>query len=258
MARHFNIGFGMVNIPCLLEGAATDKTISLNNIHTECKSRLKAPKWCPTCEREVQMDEIQKGYKLDKTNTVLLTKADMDNVRLESLKSIQIDAFVPDDLYEGPLGDPRIRSGKDAYYLVPEEVGAKAFVLFSRAMEKAGLVGVAKITMSTKEQLCIVYPDSGVLWLQTLRWADELKEFGNSIPMATVSDKEMEMATALISAMPVIQNFSGYKDEYRDRLVEVITAKMEGREVEPLPETKATVNDLEAMLTASLAAVDAK
>lgn len=61
MARHFSIGFGMVNIPCLLEGAATDKTISLNNVHTECKSRLKAPKWCPTCQREVQMDEIIKA-----------------------------------------------------------------------------------------------------------------------------------------------------------------------------------------------------
>ncbi|MDO8672434.1 MAG: Ku protein, partial [Dehalococcoidia bacterium] len=184
-------------------------------------------------------------------NYIRVTEDDLARVRLESLKSIQVDNFVPWEVLE----DCRRTADKNGYFLAPEEVGAKAFVLFLKAMEAKDVVGIAKIAVREKEQLCAVIPFDGILFLQTLHWEDELREYGDLIPMATVTEKEMAMASALISGMSTPLDWAKYKDNYRERLKEVLEAKIEGREVEALPEIVSTVNDLEAMLKASLAAV---
>ena len=245
------ISFGMVSIPVKLYGSAEDKTISLNQLHQECGSRIQMPKWCPTCDRKVDADEIVRGYALDKTNYIQVTEQDLDRVRLESLKAIQVDNFVPWEVLE----DFRLMDDHKGYFLAPEEVGAKAFVLFMKAMEEEDKIGIAKIAVREKEQLCAVIPFDGILYLQTLHWADELREYADLIPMATVTDSEMAMAKALISGMSKLPDLAKYQDAYRARLKEVLDAKLEGREVLALPEPKATINDLEAMLKASLAAV---
>lgn len=246
------IGFGMVSIPVKLYGSADDKTISLNQLHAECGSRVQMPKWCPSCNRKVEAGEIVKGYAISKTEYIRVTEEDLDKVALESLKSIQVDNFVPWSVLE----DMRRTADKNGYFLAPEEVGAKAFVLFVQAMQAMDQVGIAKIAVREKEQLCAVIPFDGILFLQTLHWEDEVREYSDLIPMATVTDKEMAMAKALISGISTPLDWAKYHDVYRDRLKEVLDAKLEGREVVALPEpVSTTINDLEAMLKASLAAV---
>lgn len=250
------VGFGLVSIPVKLYGSAEDKTISLNQLHGECGSRIKMPKHCPTCERDVDASEIVKGYELEKGRYVPVTAEDLERVRLDSIKSIQVDNFVPMAMI---LVDPRRTAKKDGYFLAPEEVGAKAFVLFVKAMEESGVAGLAKISVRDKEQLCAVYPFDGILFVQTLHWQDELRGYEELIPMATVTDKELEMASSLIASMTSPVDWGKYRDEYRDRLREVIDAKLEGREIEIVATAPTSGGlDLDALLEASLANVGSK
>lgn len=239
-----SLGFGMVVIPVKLYGATDDNRISMNQLHTECGSRIKMPKFCPQCNRQVETSEIVKGYPLDKEHYVPVTEEELDSLPLSSLKAIQVDAFVKG------VDDPRYF--KDSYLLSPEEVGVKAFVLFVKAMEQVGVVGIAKIAIREKEQLCELRPFNGLLLLQTLHWGDELRDYGEIIPFASVTDKEMEMAGRLIGGMTREVDLASYKDEYRTALVELISAKLAGKTIEA-PKTKPKQDvDLVKQLLASL------
>lgn len=245
--KSFTLGFGMVAIPVRLYGATDNKGEGLlHNIHAECKSRLKQPKFCETCDRKVEADEIVKGYEWQKGEFVTVSAEEMDSIRLESNRNINVDGFVKPSVLEDP------RWIKDSYFLSPDEPGAKAFVLFAQAMEAAGVVGISKMSIRDKEQLCAISSFNGVLLLQTLHWADELRDFSEIQVFATVTDQEMEMATKLITAMTKDISMSDYKDEYRQALVEMLEAKLEGKSFEA-PTPKKQEADLADALLASLA-----
>jgi len=242
------ISFGLVVIPCKLYGSTDDKKISMNQLHSECGSRIKMPKYCPQCDRQLEASEITKGYPIDKDHYVPVTPEELEMLPLNSLKSIQVDAFVKN------IED--LRYFKDCYLLSPEEVGAKAFVLFVKAMEQVGVMGVAKIAIRDREQLCAVRPFNGILLLQTLHWDDELRDYGELVPFASVSDQEMEMAGKLIGGMTKEVDLASYKDEYRQALVELIQAKLAGKTIEaPIAPPKQEA-DLANQLLASLNALE--
>ena len=152
--------------------------------------------------------------------------------------------------------DPRYF--KDSYLLSPEEVGAKAFVLFVKTMEAAEVMGIAKIAIREREQLCSVTPFNGVLLLRTLHWGDELRDYGELVPFASVSDAEMEMAGRLIGGMTKEVDLAEYHDEYRKALVELISAKLEGKTIEIPEAPKPQDADLAKQLMASLNAMEVK
>ena len=247
--KSFSLGFGMVAIPVKLYGATDDKGKGiLHNFHAECKTRLKQPKYCPHCEKMLEQSEIMKGYEYGDL-VVPITNEEMDNIRLESTKNISVEGFMKSEV----LSDPRWF--KDSYFLSPDEPGAKAFVLFVKAMEASGVVGVAKYSIREKEQLCVVRPFNGILMVQSLHWADELRDYGELAVFASVSDKEMEMAKSLISAMTKDIDLGTYHDEYRQALVELIEAKLDGKTVEA-PKPKRQEVDLADALMASLKAME--
>jgi len=245
-----SLGWGMVAIPVKLYGATDDKKISMHQLHTECHSRIKMPRYCSQCDRQVETSEIVKGYEISKDKYVEVTESDLDTLPLNSLKSIQIDAFVE------KVGD--LRYYKDCYFLSPEEVGVKAFVLFVKAMEDAGVVGISKISIREREQLCCVRPFEGILLLQTLHWTDEFRDYGELIPFATITDAELEMAGKLVGAMTKEVSLENYKDSYREALIELINAKLEGRTIEAAPAPPKQDADLAKQLLASLNAITAK
>ena len=123
-----SLGFGMVAIPVKLYGATDDKKISMNQLHSECGSRIKMPKYCPQCDRQLEASEITKGYPIDKDHYVPVTPEELEMLPLNSLKSIQVDAFVKN------IED--LRYFKDCYLLSPEEVGAKAFAPTSSGLNR--------------------------------------------------------------------------------------------------------------------------
>lgn len=125
----FVLGFGMVSIPVKVYPAVKSarEGVALNQLHAECGSRIQQPKYCPTCERFVEMSEIAKGWEVSKDKYVQLTEEDMQSLPLSTVKSLAVDGFMPITAVDDP------RWFKDCYFLSPEEPGLKGFVLFSKA-----------------------------------------------------------------------------------------------------------------------------
>ena len=243
------VSFGMVSIPIKLYTATESKDIAFRQLHQKCGSRIKQPRWCPVCEREVQSDEVSRGYEYGKDEYVIITDDDFGKLPLPSKHAIELAAFV-----QAEEIDPVYY--EKSYYLEPEETGLKPFALLMRALKEKGLTAVAKIAIRNKERLCALRPMDGTLMLETLLYPDEIRvQRGAEVPEVQVSDKELSMAFSLIDLMSGSFDPEQYHDEYRKALTEIIEAKLQGAEiVEAPPAPKGKVVDLMAALKASVEA----
>ena len=189
-----SVNFGMVAIPAKLYSSSENKKVSFHQYH-ECGCRIQMPKWCPTCNRKVEPGEISKGYEISKEQHIILEESDFASLPLKTLKTIEVMEFV-----KKAEVDDRLFS--DSYLLSCEDIGAKAFNLFLSAMEGLGVVGVSKLCYRDREHLCTVRPYGGVMLLQTLHYADELRAYDEIKPReVAMSDKELELAKSLVTAM---------------------------------------------------------
>ena len=252
------IQFGMVVMPVKVYPATQDKSVGMfNQIHAVCGSRIKMPKTCPKCNRAVEARELVKGYSLGKTKDgeeqfIYVTDQELESLPLETAQNIVIDAFIP----ASKIVDPRWF--ESCYLLSPDDAAVRPFVLFARTMETCNTYGIAKVALKEqKEHLCVIRPFAGMLMLQTLHWADELRDYSEIMVSANVSEKEMELAKTLITAMTRDVDLSSYKDEYRKAVLELIAAKQDGRAIEVTPVIKPASSDMVDALMASLKAVGA-
>jgi DNA end-binding protein Ku len=230
-----SISFGMVSIPVKLYGATESKDISFHLLHSTCGTRLKQVRWCPKDEVEVPWSDIVRGYEFAKGEYVVLTEEDFEKLPLPSKHVIELSAFV-----EAEEIDPVFY--ERSYYLEPEDRGKKAYALLMRALEEKSLTAVATITIRKKEQLCALRPHDGVLMMETLYYADEVRKQPDADVRGTkTTEREMEMAFTLIELLRKPFDAKEYHDHYREALEEMIEAKQAGREVvvsEEAPETK--------------------
>lgn len=248
-----SIGFGIVYIPCRLYSATRERGISFHQIHRDCNSRIQMPLWCPVCQRKVERSEIKKGYEIAKGEHVLLEESDFETLPLKTLKTIDIVHFCrPNQI------DPRSYKEKH-YYVVPEEIGLKAFSLLCQAMVKTKLIAIAKLTFRRKEELSAIRPFDDLFLLQTLYYSDEIVDYKKPRPsrMMTFSEEELSLATKLIRSLKTkYLDLSKYHDEYEEALRKLIEAKMAGKVIS-VPETKPTKEgDLVEILKASIKAVE--
>lgn len=243
------VTFGMVSIPVKLFTGTAANDISFNQLHKKCKSRIKYVKWCPVDDEAVDNDEIVKGYEYSKGKYVVLTEEDFEKLPLPSKHTIEIRQFVKMEDIDPVYYD-------QTYTLEPDEAGVKPWALFMKALEEKGMVGVAKIALRQKEHICALRPANGNLILETLYYPDEIRvDLDKKLPSVRVSEQELKMAETLVDLLAGKFDPADYKDEYRDALMEVIKAKLEGHEVveaPPTPETKIT--DLMEALRASVEA----
>jgi DNA end-binding protein Ku len=241
------VSFGMVSIPVKLYTATDSKDISFNQLHKKCGSRMKQLRWCPTCEREVEWDEVSRGYEYTKDEYVVLTEEDFAKLPLASKHTIDLAAFVKSDAI-----DPIFY--EKSYYLEPDETGIKPFVLLMRALHKKGLTAVAKLAIRNKERLCALRPYDGTLMLETLYYPDEVRvQKGADLPSVKVSEKELSMAFSLIDLMLEEFHPEEYKDNYREALMEIINAKLQGAQIVEAPAPpRGKVVDLMSALKASV------
>jgi len=247
-----SINFGMVSIPAKLYSATDDRRVAFHQYHAECGSRIQMPRWCPVCERKLETAEIKRGYELSKDKHIILEEADFQSLPLKSLKQIEVVEFVASTGI-----DPRAYA--DSYFLSCEDVGVKAFTLLLQAMEKVNLVAIAKLTYRDREHLSAIRHYDGVLLLQTLHYADELRPHEELKPrqMAMISDREMEMALALIKAMTAKFEHAKYHNDYREAVEQLIEAKLDGKVITAIPEM-APVENVAAALIASLDLIGVK
>ena len=224
-----SISFGMVSIPVKLYGATESKDISFHLVHATCGTRLKQVRWCPTDEVEVPWSETVRGYEYAKDEYVTLTDKDFEKLPLPSRHTIDLTAFVKATEID-PVYYER------SYFLVPDERAEKAYALLLQALDKRGLTALATITIRKKEQLCALRPKDGALMLETLYYPDEIRvQPEMDLEKVKISDRELEMAFALIDLLRKPFDPEEYKDHYREALQQLIEAKLEGREVVTSP-----------------------
>ena len=244
------ISFGMVSIPVKLYPATESKDISFHLLHRECHNRVKQVRWCPVDDKPVEWNDTERGYEYAKGQYVVLTEEDFERLPLPSKHTIDLSAFVKAEEI-----DPMYY--EKAYYLEPEETGVKPYSLLVKALTDKELSAIAKIAIRQKEHLCALRAQGGVLILETLLYSDEIRQESRpSSPEVAISDRELDLAYALVDAMEEPFEPEKYTDEYREALMEVIQAKLQGVEIEEAPVAAPTkVGDLMAALRASVDAV---
>ncbi len=244
------ISFGLVTIPVAVYPATEEKTLRFNQLHDEDGGRVRYKRVCEKDGEEVSFEHIVKGYEVEKDRYVVLTDEDLNAIPVESSRAIDIHRFV--DLDEI---DPVMF--KKSYYLVPEETGAKAYALLREAMADDGRVGVAKVSFRDKEHLAALRFKDEAFVLETMYWPDEIREadFGGVDVSAKIRGQELEMAKQLIESLSGEWNPEEYADEYRQALLQIVEAKLNGQEIEVVaPEPTAKVVDLMEALKESVAA----
>jgi DNA end-binding protein Ku len=250
------ISFGLVNVPVKLYSATSPKTVRFHQLSGKTGARIKQKRVDPTTGDEVPYEEIVKGYELSPDKYVMIEPEELEAFDPKATKTIDIEEFV--DLAEI---DPLYYDHN--YYLAPTAGGAKPYRLLLDAMREAGKVGIGRVVLRTKQQLCALRPTGDVLTLTTMLCGDEvlppdrLDEL-DSVEEAEASKRELTMAQQLIDSLSGDFDPSKYHDEYRERVLDLIERKAAGEEiaVQPQAEEPEAAPDLMAALEASLAAMN--
>ena len=240
----------LVNIPIkVFPATESSGTISFNQLHGECQTRIQQKRWCAHCNREVPNSEIVKGYEFEKGRYVVLSEEDFDKVRPASTRVIDLVQFADDSAID-PIYVDR------AYYLAPDgPMASDAFAVMREGMK--GKVGIGKLALYGREYLVAVRPQQRGIVMYTLHHAAEIRSIDAVEELNAVSTKvkpeEVKLARQIIGSFEGPLNLSDYKDEYREGLQAIIDAKIAGKEiVAPAVETPARVVNLMEALKKSL------
>lgn len=255
------VSFGLVSIPIRLYLATESKSLAFNMLHAECLTRVNQRLWCPYHEREVTRAEIVKGYEWSKGEYVVVSDEDLEKLPLSTTSAVEIVDFV--ERKSLPPGTLFVRQ---AYYFEPEDTGRKPYVLLRRAMEKTDTVAIAKVAIREKEHLAAITlkqardgeESDGAFILNTLYWPDEIRSTAElKIPTdedVQIAERELKMAVSLVENLISDYRPEAYRDNYREALLEVINAKIEGRETAAAPVPQPKLGDLLDQLKASVEA----
>jgi DNA end-binding protein Ku len=218
----------LVNIPVKVF-PATDAaaTLSFNQLHGACQTRIQQKRWCPACQKEVPNTDIVKGYEFEKGRYVVIGEEDIEKVRVESTRVISLEKFT-DDTEVDPIYLER------PYYLAPDgPVARDAFAVIREGMK--GKAGIGKVALYGREYLVKVQPRERGLVMYTLRHANEIRSMDAIDELAdmpaTVKPDEVRLAQQVMATFDGELDFDSYRDEYQVGLREIIDAKIEGREI---------------------------
>jgi DNA end-binding protein Ku len=243
------ISFGLVTIPIRVYTATDEKSLKFNQLHEKDQGRIKYKRVCSVDGDEVPYDEIVKGYEYEKDHYVVLTDEEVDR-GIRSTRTIDILKFVPAEEIDAIYW-------KQPYYLVPEQTGAKAYALLRKALGDEGYVALAKVSFRDKEHLATLRLRDNVFVLETMYWPDEIRpaDFDELQIDDEVRPQELKMARSLIENMTDHFDADEFHDEYREKLEQLVEAKIEGKEIAVVEEVgTATVVDLMEALKASVEA----
>ncbi len=246
ISRKSVITFGMVSIPIAMYTTKQDNDIRFNQLHKEDHSRIRYKKTCAHCGKEISSGDIVKGFEYDKDKYVVVTDEEIEKIKTEKEKSIQI-------LHFAQLNQISPVFYNRTYQAVPETGGEKAFELLRGALMDEQKIAIGKTVMGTKDTLMAIIPREDGILISTMFYADDIKDLQKQYLKPQVSDQEQQMAKTLINSMDTPFDPSKYKDEYQVKLRELIETKISGKEVvaaESVGEAK--VIDLMEALKASV------
>jgi DNA end-binding protein Ku len=244
------ISFGLVSVPVRLYAAAREEHVSFNQLHEVCGSRIKQQTFCPVCQRVVERNELVKGYQVDRDSYVLVSGEELKTLEADSSEAMEIAQFVSlsevDPIYY-----------QASYYSAPEDAGRKAYGLLLQAMEKLNVAAIAKVTLHSREQIVLMRPYHQGIILHTLYFPAEVREiseYGKAETKA-LQKPEVELAEQFIRQLTAKFEPEQYKDEYQQRVLDLVETKRAGQIVAGQPEKPklAPVIDLMEALKKSIA-----
>jgi DNA end-binding protein Ku len=251
-----------VNIPVGLtpatKAAARQSDVSFRLLHRECGSPIKQKRWCPVHERDVESDELVKGWEVSKGQFVIVEDADLEAIeQRDTSRSIDINRFVRLEEVD-PIYFDR------TYFLVPAgaEAQRRPYVLLLEAMKQADVAALGRFVLAGKEKLALIRPMGEALALETLFVHEDVKdhaEIDEAVSSAEVKGPELDLAKQIIASLAGEFDPTELRSEYRESLRELLEAKLAGQEIEtPEPSAPTPVVDLMEALRASVAAASKK
>lgn len=244
-----HIRFSLVTIPVRIYGAIeTAKTISFNQLHKEDFGRVRYEKKCKKCNEVLKGDDIVKGYEYEPDQYVVIEDEDFDKLKLKSTKVIEIEGFVDAKEVHPTLYDTPYYAGPDG------PVAAKAYALLRDALEKSGKMGIGRVVLRDRETIMMLAPQGPGLLLYRLRYPDEVRNVEQvpDVEGLDADEKQLALAQTLVDSMSTSFSDMTLKDRFRDALTEMITAKVEGKEVITVAEEDVPVVDIMTALKASI------
>jgi DNA end-binding protein Ku len=257
-----SVSFGLVNIPVGLapatKPAARQSDVSFRMLHRECGTPIKQKRWCPVHERDVESDELVRGWEVAKGQFVTVEDADLEAIeQRDTSRSIEINRFVTLEEVD-PIYFDR------TYFLVPAgaEAARRPYVLLLEAMKESNVAALGRFVLAGKEKLCLIRPMGEALALETLFVHEDVKdhaEIDDLVGSAEVRAPELDLAKQIIASLSGPFEPEELRSEYRESLRELLEAKLAGQEIEA-PEAPAPtpVVDLMEALRASVAAASTK
>ena len=211
-----NISFGLVNIPVQVSGAVQANNVSFNMLHKDCKTRIRYQKYCPECEKDIQHEDIIKGYQTP-DGVVTVTEEELEQIKLPSLRTVELAGFIKEievekNYYQKP------------YYLLPDGRSDKAYWLLYHSLKKSRKAGIARFAVHSREHLALVRPIDKILTLSTLYYPEEIKPVQGISP-GKPDLKEMDLALSLIDQQTVKFEPKEYTDRYKASLEEMLAKK---------------------------------
>ena len=233
-----SISFGLVNIPIGLALATQREDVSFRTLHRECGTPIKQKRWCPFHEREVEADELVKGWEVAKGEFVLVEDSDLEAVALQRSQAIDILRFVKLEDVDPVYFDR-------TYYLAPAaaEAARRPYVLLLRAMQESGMAAVGKFVLWSKENLCLIRPQGDALVMELLFYAEDIRskaDVEDAVGGTEVKKAELALADQVIQSLVGEWRPEDFENEYRNDLKAMLDAKLAGEEIarpEPTPET---------------------
>ena len=247
-----SISFGLVNIPIGLALATQRSDVAFRTLHRECGTPIKQKRWCPHHEREVEPDELVKGWEVAKGEFVFVEESDLESVALQRSQSIDILRFVRLEEVDPVFFDR-------TYYLAPASAEAqrRPYVLLLRAMQESGTAAVGKFVLWGKENLCLIRPQGETLAMETLFFADDVRskaEIEEQVAATEVKKAELTLAGQVIESLVGAWDAAEFENEYRRDLKAMLDAKLAGETpMRPEPVTETPVVDLMEALRRSVA-----
>ncbi len=241
---HSSINFALVNIPVILNPIIRNNDTSFNQLHEKCGSRINYIKFCPKCNLKVKEQDIIKGYQYVKDKYLVFDKDELNKLKPENEKEIEIISFIPfkeiDPIYF-----------EKSYDLDAEGKG-KAYYLFCEALKRTKLVALAKTVIGSKFYYVILRFNEQNIVMTTLYFEEEInvrRDDGNY----KVNDKELDLAIKLINSLKGKFEPLKYRDEYQENIRKAIADKLDGKKVKgSRKKNKKQITDLMEALEKSL------
>ncbi len=240
--------FGLVSVQIQLSPAARSERISFNQLHKVCHSRLRQPLFCPTCNRMVERNEIEKGYEYEKDQYLLFSEEELDKAEPESARVMEILEFVKLEEIDPLYFDA-------SYHATPDPASAKGYRLLLEAMLKSGHAGIAKVTMHNREYIVILRARQEGLTVHTMFYQNEIRQpLESRAEKFEIKDQERVLASQLVESLSARFQPEKYHDQYQEGLRLLIEAKAKDEDVVVAPTvSKAVPADLLSALKQSLA-----